>query len=245
MIILSAGLPKSGSAWYFRITNEAVQAAGFQDANEIKERFNLHNILKFGTCNIQEPTSEKIRLLTTPPIDNYTFAVKTHFPPNSTLLNYMAQGRIKTTFIFRDPRDMAVSGYEAGQKLRKTGRRDLFAKLTNVKEAIYWAETWLKRSWEKWRVAEGVLFVRYEDLLAHPMVELKRLCEFMNFNLDPTTLDQILDKWSADRVKSAPKQILHFNKGTSGRYRTAMGPGELKLCRERLGPYLKDMGYKN
>jgi len=243
MIILSAGLPKSGSAWYFHMTNDMVRAAGFHDANEVKEQFNLHTILKFDTCNIQEPTPEKLQLLIAPPLNEYTFTVKTHFPPDSTLLDYMARGRIKATFIYRDPRDIAVSGYEAGEKLRQRGIKNRFAKLTSMKNAIYWAEEWLKRSWEKWKPVEGVLFVRYEDLIEHSTKELKRLCEFMDFHVETETLERIFDRWSASKMKSEPQQMLHFNKGSAGRYRTVMSPEELELCSERLGSYIEEMGY--
>ena len=155
----------------------------------------------------------------------------------------MALGRIKTTFIYRDPRDMSVSGYEAGVNLRQRGIKDRFAKLTSMKNAIYWAEKWLKRSWEKWKSVEGVLFVRYEDILEHSTKELKKLCEFMDFHVETKTLERISERWRAGKMKSEPQQMLHFNKGSAGRFRTVMSPEELELCSELLGPYIEDMGY--
>jgi len=243
MLILSVGLPKSGSAWFFHLTNDLAKAAGHCDANEVKNQFSLERFLKFTTCNVQELTPEKLRLLTSPPIGNHSFTVKTHFPPNPVLLDYLARGLVKATYIYRDPRDIAVSGYEAGQKLREEGKEKSFAKLTTMREAILWTGNLLESSWKQWRKVKGVFFVRYEDLLEHPDSELKRLCEFLGFNVTIDMLELIIDRWSAARIKRDSPQMLHFNQGVAGRFRAVMGSEELQLTRENLGTYLEEMGY--
>ena len=59
MLILCAWMQKAGTAWYYSLTNDLLKAGGFHDANEIREKFELHSILKFNVCNIQQPTREK------------------------------------------------------------------------------------------------------------------------------------------------------------------------------------------
>ncbi len=245
MIILSVGLPKSGSAWYYYMTNDLVVAAGHEDSNRIKEEYNLQEILKFPTCNIQEPTAQKLDLLLQPAIKAKTFAVKTHFPPNGRLMDAMNDGLVKTTFLYRDPRDIAVSGYEAGLAMRRRGESGTFATMRTMEEAILWTKKWLVKTWEPWGKIEGILKVKYEDLLASPIDELHRLNRFLNFNVSGESLKHITARWNkqSQHKKDNPKG--HLNKGVRGRHLEVMGDSELTLCRQHLGQYIDDMGYGN
>ncbi len=243
MIILSVGLPKSGSAWYYYMTNDLVVAAGHDDSTHIKEKYNLHHILKFPTCNIQEPTAEKLDLLLKPPVIDSTFTVKTHFPPNDALLKYMNSGDIKVTLMIRDPRDIALSGFEAGVAMRYRGKRGTFANITTLAEAIIWTERWLDKTWSTWKRIDGILKVKYEDVLLSPLHELNRLSDFLDFQIPKESLQAIASHWSKNSGAKKNPSIGHFNKGISGRHRQAIRGADLALCRERLGEYIEAMGY--
>jgi hypothetical protein len=243
MIVLSVGLPKSGSAWYYYMTNDLLVAAGHEDAGAVKERYNLQNILKFPTCNIQEPTEAKLEMLLQPPVRQETFAVKTHFPPNEAVIKALQEGMIKVTFLYRDPRDIALSGYDAGAAMRRRGKTGTFANIHTMEEAILWAEKWLKKTWNPWRQVDGILKVKYEDLLLGPFEELARLNRFLELDVADETLRHIVSHWDkhSQTRSNAPKG--HLNKGIHGRHRKAMGDAELELCRRHLGPYIEEMGY--
>jgi Sulfotransferase domain len=245
MLILSVGMPKSGSAWYYNLTNDLLVAGGCHDARMIRDRYNLHPILKYGTCNIQDPTDEKLQLLTSPPIGDHTFVVKTHAPPTEFLVGLIDQGSLKATYVYRDPRDTAVSGYEEGRKLREKGKVHRgVTRLETMTDAIQWSESWLKRSWDRWKNVKGVLRVKYEDLLANPQNELERLASFLCVEVESDVLKEIDHRWRPERlVPSKGKIPLHFNKGVAGRFRKAMNPEEQSYCQERIGPYLSEMGY--
>jgi len=240
MIILSASMPKSGSAWYFNLTNDLLIQAGFDDTRHIREKYSLHSILKYDECNIQKPTLEKLSWLTSTPIDKHTFVVKTHFSPDRVVLNFISKGLIKPTYIYRDPRDIAVSLFDAGKMLRERGIHERAAEIMTIKEAILKSKKLIRNSWNKWRKIKGVLLVRYEDLLTHTSSELERLCTYLNINVDTDKIDKIIQKWDKNKLKQGK---LHFYKGTIGRYREFMGSDELDFCYKKVGKYLKKMGY--
>ena len=243
MIILSIGLPKSGSAWYYYMTNDLVMAAGYDDANRIREDHNLHGILKFPTCNIQELTEQKLALLTQPSLQQKTFAIKTHFPPDNAWQEALKRGLVKATLVYRDPRDIAVSGYEAGKAMRRRGKTGTFANINTLEEAILWTEKWLLDTWVPCRDIEGILKVKYEDLLLKPLEELARLRQFLGFDVPDEALQDIVAHWDkhSQSKQKAPKG--HLNKGVHGRHRKVMGTTELELCSRRLGAYIEEMGY--
>jgi hypothetical protein len=41
MIILSTGMPRAGSGWYYNLTNDLIIAAGYQDGHNMRQRYSL------------------------------------------------------------------------------------------------------------------------------------------------------------------------------------------------------------
>ena len=52
MIILSVGMPRAGSGWYYNLTNDLILATGGQDARQIRKKYHLGRILTEVNCNI-------------------------------------------------------------------------------------------------------------------------------------------------------------------------------------------------
>ena len=242
MLLISASLQKSGSAWFLNLTNDLMVKAGFSDNRKMRDKFGL-TFIKYDECNIQELTFEKLKILTSSPVSDYSFVVKTHHPPNSHILELLSKGKIKITYIYRDPRDVAVSGLEAGKILRDRGVFERFGKLRTMAEAIEWSKKILRDNWAKWRNIEGVLYFKYEDLIMKPLAQLKLLCAFLEIQLEDKVLINIIEKWKSDNLKSHQKKHLHHNVGSIGRYQELMSPEEIELCKEKFGKYLIEMGY--
>ena len=242
MLLISASLQKSGSAWFLNLTNDLMVKAGFSDNRKIRDKFGL-KFIKYDECNIQELTFEKLKILTSSPVSDYSFVVKTHHPPNSHILKLMSEGKIKVTYIYRDPRDVAISGLEAGTILRNRGVFERFGKLRTMREAIEWSKKILVDNWAKWRNIEGVLYFKYEDILIKPLAQLERLCFFLEIQLEDKILINIIERWRQDNLKSNQKKHLHFNKGSIGRFQELMSSKELNLCKKKFGKYLIEMGY--
>jgi len=248
MIILSAGMEKSGTGWYFNMTNDLLVSAGYQDARVVRRKFFLHPILRDYNCNMGRPTLVKWTCLFIPHFFGNTFVVKTHDSPSSGVLRYLMFRKIlKATYCYRDPRDVAVSAFEHGEKIRASGQMHTFGKLDSIEASIYFVKT-LLTIWKEWLqysrvLGDHVLLVRYEDLLADPMGELRRLADFLEIEVPAEVLNKIIKTYQVD-PSSGNLKGLHFNKGVVGRFREVMNREQLDLCKEHFGTYLQWMGYE-
>jgi hypothetical protein len=247
MIVLSAGMQKSGTGWYFNMTNDLLVAAGYRDVRVVRQKFFLHPILQGYNCNMGRPTHFKWACLLVPHMFGNTFVVKTHGPPSPGGLGYLLSRKIlKATYCYRDPRDVAVSAFEHGEKIRAGGQMHTFGKLGSIEASIDFVKKLLS-IWEEWlqcsRVFDHVLLVRYEDLLADRMGELGRLANFLEIEVAAEILGEIAKTYQVD-PSSGNLKGLHFNKGVVGRFREVMNRQQLDLCQEHFGTYLQEMGYE-
>lgn len=244
MIVLSAGMQKAGTAWYFNLTNDCLVAAGHQDVHTIRRKFHLNRYLLHYNNNIGAPTKFKLALLTIPHFCGNTFVVKTHMGPSRSLRYLMSLGIFKATFIYRDPRDVVISGFEHGQRIRDKGETHTFAKWDTIETSIFEVKR-LLAIWDKWVQCSQVLIVRYEDLLTDTVHELKRLVSFLSLDgrLRAEDLHRIISTYQTNQLDTIQKNYLHFNKGTTERFKKVMNQRELNLCRKHFGEYLQRMGY--
>lgn len=243
MIVLSAGMQKAGSGWYYNLTNDLLVTAGYQDARAIRQRFHLHAALKYHNCLIS-PHPVKLAAILIPHFLGNTFVVKTHQGPSRGLRFLISSKIAKATYIYRDPRDAVVSAFEHGQKLRQEEKTLSFAKRDSIEAAIVFAQRWLD-TWDEWIHYGQALLVRYEDLVADPLNELKRLADFLALEVPADVLLQIVTTYQRRNWSDSNGQSrgLHFNKGAIGRYRQVMNPEQIDLCVEYFGDHLKRMGY--
>ena len=105
MIVLSVGMRKSGSGWYFNMTNDLLQAAGGRDARQMKNRRWLRSIVQGNNCTIGRLKLSKLVRLALPHRAGHPFAVKTHSGPAPSLRAFTATGLAKVTYLYRDPRE--------------------------------------------------------------------------------------------------------------------------------------------
>jgi hypothetical protein len=244
MIVISAGMQKAGTGWYFNLTNDLLVSAGHQDARFIRDKYELSDMLLHHNCNIAELSPSNLRRLEVLCHAGFTFAVKTHSGPTNALLELVRKGIFKITYIYRDPRDVAISAFEHGNRLRLMGRKDSFARLKNVESAILFANDTLG-VWNQYRQLNHVLFCRYEDLVFNPKREMIKLMDFLDIKLASSELDEIIESYSRNQILNNKKMqgFLHYNKGVSGRFKHQLTPDNLALCNQYFGQYLQRMGY--
>ena len=77
-----------------------------------------------------------------------------------------------------------------------------------------------------------LLEVRYEDLIADPEKELRRVCEFIELDFDPA----MTDPPDRDRIEAAL--------GAVGSWRERLEPEQLEAFEEVAGPMLDELGYR-
>jgi hypothetical protein len=98
------------------------------------------------------------------------------------------------------------------------------------------------RIWEKWMKDRRVLNARYEDLLTNYDHEVTRLVGFLKLNASKQDVQNVIDSYRPGAAEE--QQGLHFYKGKIGRFREAYSVDEQMILKEKLGRYLKRMGYE-
>ena len=245
MIVLSVGMQKAGTAWYFNITNDLLQAAGHQDIRDLRRRFHLQRFMTERNCNIGPPRFLKLLFVSIPHWFGNSYVVKTHEGPTNPLLALIDLGLIKATYMYRDPRDVALSAFEHGEKIRRTGAVSMtgFDRLKTLEEAIEFANGLLP-VWRQWAGSRRALLVKYEDMRQNPYREADRLVSHLNIDVPQGTLHSIVNQYEIkDGSTASLPHPLHFNKGLTGRWREIFSPSQQALSRELFGEILPEMGY--
>ena len=244
MIVVSASMKKAGSGWYFNLTNDLLVAAGNTDVRELRERYGLDGLLKGGNCQVDMTHAARIPRLLRPLLRGQTFAVKTHGRPRFPLQPLVRLGLAKATYIYRDPRDVALSMIDHGRELREDGNHaNVLASIETLDDALTHIRADAIKIWSQWQDMGGVLMVRYEDLLTDTAGELRRLAGYLGLDVSDAILQAVIDKYDRSSKDDVVDENLHFNAGIAARYRHALGPDDRALCRRRLDPELSRMGY--
>lgn len=242
MIILSVGMPRAGSGWFYNLTNDLIIAGGYQDGREIRRQYHLQRVLTEVNCNIGALTVKRLIPVLIPSILGNTFVIKAHAGPTSFAQRLIHTRQLVPTYIYRDPRDAMLSAHEYGQRAIQRGRPNAFSHLADFDTSLAFIEEYI-RIGEAWSSVDGVLHTRYEDLKRNYQVEVIRLVEFLQLDVGNPSIQAVIIKHTPDQ--GSHYQVgTHFSKGISGRYRTAYSPEEQQILVERLGGYLRKMNYE-
>lgn len=241
MIILSVGMPRAGSGWYYNLTNDLMLACGAQDARHIRERYHLQGILTQVNCNIGALTPRRLLAVLAPSLAGNTFVIKAHAGRTRLASILIRSGLVRPAYIYRDPRDAMLSALENGQRARQKGLTNAFSHLEDFETALQFITEYVY-IWEGWIQCKQALHTRYEDLLVNYESEVKRLVDFLGLDNQPQAVKPVIDRY---RPESAPpgQKGLHFSQGKIGRFRQKMSPEQQETLAQALGPYLERMGY--
>jgi len=242
MIVLSIGMPRAGSGWYYNLTHDLITATGGQDARQIRRRYHLQSILTEVNCNIGALTTRRLLAVLVPSLLGNTFVIKAHAGPTPLALNLVRRGFIRPAYIYRDPRDAMLSAMDYGKRTREKGRSNAFSHLTDLDKAVAFMHDYL-RIWEAWMQCPHALHTRYEDLRDDYKNETMRLVNFLNINANEQAVQEILAKYQPQQARAVQKGI-HFNKGKSGRFRQRLSGQQQAMLLQEFGPYLTKMGYE-
>jgi hypothetical protein len=241
MIILSVGMPRAGSGWYYNFTNDLMLASGGQDARQIRKQYHLQKILTEVNCNIGALTPRRLSAVLVPSLLGNTFVIKAHAGPTPFALRLIRSGLVRPTYIYRDPRDAMLSAYDNGQRALQSGRPNAFSQLVDFDTSLDFMMRYV-HIWKDWMVCKQALHVRYEDLLNNYENEAERLVRFLGLDLQQPGFRAVVEKYRPEQVQ-ADQKGLHFNKGKTGRFRQKMSQDQQAILAEALGPYLEKMGY--
>ena len=241
MIILSVGMPRSGSAWHYSLIHDLMATTGCADSSEIRAKYHLQNILTEANCNIGVLSVRRLGMVMVPALMGNTFVIKAHAGPTRTSRLLQRLGMLRVTYIYRDPRDAMLSAFEYGQEALQRGRINAFSHLTDFNKSLDFIMDYV-RIWEKWSRERNILISRYEDLLTNYDHEVTRLVGFLKLNGDSPEVQKVTARYHPGSAEA--REDLHFHLGRVGRFRESFTEREQSILRDKLGPYLPRMGYE-
>lgn len=257
MLVISGGMPRSGSRWYYRVTYALIVAAGNPDARGLQQLYGKE--LPPG-LTLKPPTYlyRLIRFNRVSTRYDVTFPVKTHTAPELSIKYFLEHKGIKGTYTYRDPRDVIVSALERGREMRETGAAEryyrigplkTFARLKTLEGAITWMIWQQIPRWKRWMKCRNVLVSRYEDLRTNTEAEIRRLVDFLELDLDDRQIADVMEEFDYEsgdkkpdfRTAGAGRLV---NKGVAGRYKDVFTPEQQDFLNAKLGKYILQMGYE-
>jgi hypothetical protein len=241
MIVLSVGMPRAGSGWHYNLVHDLMKATGCDDAREIREKYNLQNILTEVNCNIGVLSARRLGMVAIPALMGKTFVIKAHAGPSPASRLLQSLGLLRITYIYRDPRDAMLSAYDYGQRALQKGRPNAFSYLTDFQKSLSFIMEYV-HIWEQWTQEKNVLIARYEDLLTDYDTESARLLSFLKINGSSPEVQNVIESYRPGVAEG--QQGLHFYKGRIGRFRDSYNAEQQAILKEKLSPYLVKMGYE-
>src|SRR5512136_1680964 len=100
MIVLSTGMPRAGSGWYYNLTNDLMLASGCQDARQIRQRYHLQSILTEVNCNIGALTTRRLLAVWLPSLLGTTFVINAHAATTPFALRLIRRGAMRAAYIY-------------------------------------------------------------------------------------------------------------------------------------------------
>jgi hypothetical protein len=170
-----------------------------------------------------------------------TFVIKAHSSPTNSSRFLSALGLLRTTYIYRDPRDAMLSAYEFGQRALTKGRPNAFSHLSDFDKSVEFMMEYV-RIWDKWNNERNVLVARYEDLLVNYAEESTRLMEYLKLNGSRPEVQKVAQAYRPGA--NDDQQGLHFFKGKIGRFRDVYDEDQKQILANKLADYLPRMGYE-
>ena len=238
MLIISAGLPKSGSGWFFNLINDLLIEYGFNDVRELKKTFKLDNVLHHYNCNIEELSKENINKILPLVQKSFTFTIKTHCAPGKYVKELQNIYPIKTLFIFRDPRDIALSVYDHSVKQRNSGAGGSFSNILSFEDSIRFSKN-MYPIWQEWIEFPGSFHVKYEDLVESPVDVLSEIIVYLGLTPGKNKIKKVIEAIVPEKTTG-----LHFNVGEAYRYKRVWSPVQMKYANKTLHEMIENMGYK-
>jgi hypothetical protein len=238
MILISNGLPKSGTSLTFLYTmflfkehfgtysEEAVAAAIENGRLKGHAKRFIH---KIGMEELQE--------LSNIARHHGPVLIKTHTAPNAHLVEAIKDGRAHMTYVDRDPRDMMLSAIDFRERT-KNAQSPMMQEFKSVQDSIQPIKYFLNVACQ-WLESGIVYRVQYRDLLTEPHKVIAGIMQHLGITINAGIIDKVIEREYTLREVGK----WQFNRGILTRFHEEMSLEELELCNHELGDYIERMGY--
>jgi len=243
-LILSVGMPRAGTGWFHSITQILVLAAGGVQATEIRKKYRLNRLLTEVNCNIGSISSYRIIPVVVPLLFEPNYVIKLHGERKPLADLMIRTGLIKATFIYRDPRDTALSIYEYGQTARNIDHvNNDFAHIRSIEEAIDYVSPYIDIA-RGWMLSSSVFTIKYEDMFIDFDEIIKELLLFLEIHIELEEALNLLDNLRPG-VNVVKRKFTHFKKGKVGRHQEIFSQSQMEYSEIKFGDFLREQVYSN
>ena len=196
-----------------------------------------------------------------------------HYHLSEELKKLIAQPDVLAIYLYRDPRDVAVSAaLYIKNSLSHFFLHDLFSKLSDSDAITFMlsggmSETVHERAGTncdyithegmkyhcdialKWLAEPSVAKVRYEDFVLDQFSCLKASFQEVGVEIDGTRMREVAAKlnfsaYSGGRERGEENVKSHFRKGIPGDYVNYFSELHKAICKHRIGHHLIELGYE-
>ena len=243
MFVISASAMRSGSSWYLNLTNDLLNLKNKKAVRQIRQTYDLQDVIVNDFVDVGKLQYRKLLRLFGVSLRTGAFAVKTHKNPTRGTRVFTHLGMIRSTYIYRDPRDRIVSLLEMAERARQAGETGgPFAPLHTFADALALIKDAYPH-YQRWSRHPRTLVVQYEKLVQQPLDEMQRLAVHLGIDARPEDLDAILAAYDRDALKPDAKYT-NYQKGKIGRYRDVLTAAQIAQLEETLGDDLLQLGYQ-
>lgn len=187
MIVISYGIPKSGSTLAFELLRGMLRTAGFEQEvfyNDVRDvsTVNPERARNF----ISGITKEKLTSIIERAGPDRIIALKSHsgFPDDMFQWLEKVQGERNVQVIasYRDPRDICLSLMDSGAKAREKGKKT-FSGIQDLEEAAHKVKNRIKE-FRKWAALKGTLRLNYDTVAFEPNSAMDAIESVLNIKSD-------------------------------------------------------------
>jgi hypothetical protein len=246
--VLIVGYPKSGNTWLTRLTGELLGAPvkGFW----------------------KEPQSTEIAVEGQHRVSEFS-VFKGHHSYGAMRRDFKLGD---VAYIVRDVRDVAISGSHyfsfdppswfgrvtrGTRRLTAAARRDSLDAIRKCRMILTLADgdrdvsPWCAQPWDEhiYAYLAGACVIRYEDLLATPERECRRLLAHFGVERSAAEIQHAIAAQSFQAAKQRftaqddEKRATFLREGRAGAWSTDLSTAQKQFCRERFGNMLSHLGY--
>lgn len=240
MIYLVASMQKAGSIWVLAMVNDLVVKSGGQYFGDVRRQFFLGWFIR-PSGQLPALGPHHALPLVIPKLTGQKFALYSLSRPTWSMRMMMKTGTLRPVYIYRDPRDVARSMFEQGQKIRSQQIRSdtLYSRLETMEDSIRLTATFIE-PWRQWMSLPQVWTTTYEQLRLDPAGEMLKICDYLKLPVSEQNIERVVERY---QPSSAIEGDAHLEKAGVGAWKEAMTSSQIELSHELFGQAIQDMGY--
>lgn len=220
-IVFSYGLTKSGSTLAYQLALVALERAGHP-----QPALCLQGVTVSRKINAIEHIDGDAarRMQAAVAAHGHPMVFKTHTRPDPAVCRMVGDGALVHAVV-RDPRDIALSMVDHGQRARANGK-PAFSEIHDLDDAIRGIENQME-TLAQWLALPGVRVLRYDRLAFDTPAAAAEILGHLGIDGDPHAI--------ADEVLST--RFIQFNAGRRDRHLTEMSDTDSARIRARFAPF--------